>query len=353
MFEEETGHTGVRELVKRACDFCRRRKIKCDGNMACMNCIKHNKGDCSYEKPILKRGPKGARNRACTLSDQHRPQIVSTINTNTAGLLFNTSSEQSRSSSPSIMKELGSLFSYNEMPSPFLKEHDLNPVSLTKRHSEIATPRFHPNDFEEEDEFANENLSHMMEKMNNINSNNSNSGSNKTMTSASSNTNDDVLYNLSEPVSVPKKTTGSYHMLVPPKEELQKLNNWPLTEYGIDFVKLVLYLGDLPHDKLNTAQIQSIVNYFHNFHCKVPILDINNLFYFLRCEHSDYVKHLLNDFLVLLKLTNINFIKTDQTLFECWLNSLNSFYPDDPMNPFALLLFVLDATIARLAVLLI
>ncbi|KAM6522991.1 hypothetical protein FALCPG4_012597 [Fusarium falciforme] len=43
--------------MKRACDPCRRRKIKCDGFQPCATC--HTSGfSCSYNAPVLKRGPR-------------------------------------------------------------------------------------------------------------------------------------------------------------------------------------------------------------------------------------------------------------------------------------------------------
>ncbi|CAI4280327.1 CFA_G0004820.mRNA.1.CDS.1 [Saccharomyces cerevisiae] len=44
-------------LVKYACDYCRVRRVKCDGKKPCSRCIEHN-FDCTYQQPLKKRGPK-------------------------------------------------------------------------------------------------------------------------------------------------------------------------------------------------------------------------------------------------------------------------------------------------------
>ncbi|CAI4868384.1 CKB_collapsed_G0004810.mRNA.1.CDS.1 [Saccharomyces cerevisiae] len=44
-------------LVKYACDYCRVRRVKCDGKKPCSRCIEHN-FDCTYQQPLKKRGSK-------------------------------------------------------------------------------------------------------------------------------------------------------------------------------------------------------------------------------------------------------------------------------------------------------
>lgn len=44
----------IRRRIPKACNYCRQRKIKCDGDSPCVNCINH-KIDCVYSKTIKKR----------------------------------------------------------------------------------------------------------------------------------------------------------------------------------------------------------------------------------------------------------------------------------------------------------
>ncbi len=44
-------------LVSNACDFCKKRKIKCDGGVPCFQCLKRNL-HCEYHAKPIKRGPK-------------------------------------------------------------------------------------------------------------------------------------------------------------------------------------------------------------------------------------------------------------------------------------------------------
>ena len=44
-------------LVSNACDFCKKRKIKCDGGVPCFQCLKRNL-HCEYHVKPVKRGPK-------------------------------------------------------------------------------------------------------------------------------------------------------------------------------------------------------------------------------------------------------------------------------------------------------
>ncbi|CAI4056141.1 hypothetical protein SKDZ_02G4010 [Saccharomyces kudriavzevii ZP591] len=50
-------------LAKYACDYCRVRRVKCDGKKPCRRCLQHN-FECTHQQPLKKRGPKpiSARN---------------------------------------------------------------------------------------------------------------------------------------------------------------------------------------------------------------------------------------------------------------------------------------------------
>jgi hypothetical protein len=51
--------------VKRACDACHRRKVKCDGANPCRNCASSSLG-CTYNAIPQKKGPKGSRAKVIT-----------------------------------------------------------------------------------------------------------------------------------------------------------------------------------------------------------------------------------------------------------------------------------------------
>ncbi|KAI9735662.1 MAG: hypothetical protein M1834_001678 [Cirrosporium novae-zelandiae] len=63
--------TVKREIVKRACDPCHRRKIRCSGNQPCWNCS-HASLACTYNAIPQKKGPKGSR--AKVISELRRTQ---------------------------------------------------------------------------------------------------------------------------------------------------------------------------------------------------------------------------------------------------------------------------------------
>ena len=50
-----------RTRISKACEYCRKKKVKCNGCQPCLNCLQSNNGDCEYavndeKKPkILKR----------------------------------------------------------------------------------------------------------------------------------------------------------------------------------------------------------------------------------------------------------------------------------------------------------
>ncbi|CAI4501560.1 CQS_1a_G0021770.mRNA.1.CDS.1 [Saccharomyces cerevisiae] len=50
-------------LAKQACDCCRVRRVKCDGEKPCNRCLQHDL-KCTYLQPLRKRGPKNIRSRS-------------------------------------------------------------------------------------------------------------------------------------------------------------------------------------------------------------------------------------------------------------------------------------------------
>ncbi|KAH3681040.1 hypothetical protein WICMUC_000021 [Wickerhamomyces mucosus] len=66
----------IRSKISRACDECRRKKIKCDSNInkPCTNCFKNN-DICQFQRIQLKRGPsKGYRSRSNSSNSNHQVQ---------------------------------------------------------------------------------------------------------------------------------------------------------------------------------------------------------------------------------------------------------------------------------------
>jgi hypothetical protein len=55
-FENEIEKKNLRTVVAQACDYCRKRKVKCDGEYPCAVCKSRNL-DCTYLIPVRKRGP--------------------------------------------------------------------------------------------------------------------------------------------------------------------------------------------------------------------------------------------------------------------------------------------------------
>ncbi|KAI0233240.1 hypothetical protein L0F63_003480, partial [Massospora cicadina] len=68
---------GARPKDNRACDFCRRRKIKCHteaGTQRCSLCTRQNHS-CTYDDPVLKRGPKKPANGEISHPSRIKPAI--------------------------------------------------------------------------------------------------------------------------------------------------------------------------------------------------------------------------------------------------------------------------------------
>lgn len=54
----DSGPSGLhkkRERVSKACTFCRKKKIKCDGKMPCVHCVNSNGSDCHYAIDVVKK----------------------------------------------------------------------------------------------------------------------------------------------------------------------------------------------------------------------------------------------------------------------------------------------------------
>jgi len=75
--------------VKRACDACHRRKVKCDGVTPCRNCSSAQLS-CTYHAIPQKKGPKGSR--AKVISELRETQRQTTLSTKVANRLHGRNS---------------------------------------------------------------------------------------------------------------------------------------------------------------------------------------------------------------------------------------------------------------------
>jgi hypothetical protein len=89
--------------VKRACDACHRRKVKCDGVTPCRNCSSAQLS-CTYHAIPQKKGPKGSR--AKVISELRETQRQSTLSTKVANRLYG---RQSPPCAPSLAPTPGLL----------------------------------------------------------------------------------------------------------------------------------------------------------------------------------------------------------------------------------------------------
>ncbi|KFX95023.1 hypothetical protein V490_04041, partial [Pseudogymnoascus sp. VKM F-3557] len=72
-----TTTTSASTSVKRACDACHRRKVKCDGLSPCRNCSSAQLA-CTYNAIPQKKGPKGSRAKVISeLREQNRQNALS------------------------------------------------------------------------------------------------------------------------------------------------------------------------------------------------------------------------------------------------------------------------------------
>src|SRR5690242_7005435 len=62
----------TRKVIAKACDACRRRKVKCNGQQPCSGCISANL-PCAYDSPRKQGGNRGAR--AVVLNELREAQV--------------------------------------------------------------------------------------------------------------------------------------------------------------------------------------------------------------------------------------------------------------------------------------
>jgi predicted small metal-binding protein len=67
--------SGKRKIVSNACEFCKKRKIKCDGSFPCFQCTKR-KINCEFHPRAAKRGPKSSHKRS-KISEQELSELKS------------------------------------------------------------------------------------------------------------------------------------------------------------------------------------------------------------------------------------------------------------------------------------
>jgi len=89
--------------VKRACDSCHHRKVKCDGLALCRNCIAASL-DCTYNAVPQKKGPKGSRAKVITsLREMQRKKcLASKVLDRLSG-----ADAQSATPAPALLPEAG------------------------------------------------------------------------------------------------------------------------------------------------------------------------------------------------------------------------------------------------------
>jgi len=89
--------------VKRACDACHRRKVKCDGHNPCRNCSTATLG-CTYHAVPQKKGPKGSR--AKVISELRETQRQTTLSAKVQNRLNNGGAGPPSTPSPQITSGL-------------------------------------------------------------------------------------------------------------------------------------------------------------------------------------------------------------------------------------------------------
>jgi hypothetical protein len=79
--------TAMTTAVKRACDACHRRKVKCDGINPCRNCSA-SQLSCTYNAIPQKKGPKGSRAKVISelREKQHQTSLTTKVQNRIAGI---------------------------------------------------------------------------------------------------------------------------------------------------------------------------------------------------------------------------------------------------------------------------
>lgn len=124
--------------VKRACDACHRRKVKCDGINPCRNCSSSQLA-CTYNAIPQKKGPKGSR--AKVISELREKQTQNSLSSKVQNRMAGINSPQGAESSPlaptaglltpELIRESVEFFFANMYPSmPILHRERLEQQSL-------------------------------------------------------------------------------------------------------------------------------------------------------------------------------------------------------------------------------
>merc|ERR1712169_36265 len=92
------------QAVKRACDACHRRKVKCDGINPCRNCSQAQLS-CTYNAVPQKKGPKGSRAKVISelRETQRATSLAAKVHSRMHGLPCSSSSSSGSAPTPGLL----------------------------------------------------------------------------------------------------------------------------------------------------------------------------------------------------------------------------------------------------------
>lgn len=363
---KDTTTTTRGPITKRACDFCRMRKMKCDGESVCTPCQKRNFGRCSYDIPVSKRGPKkGSKRNVRRQSDFNNED--ENLNENSGESITHNSYNDENgiqipqynlntSNMPSINIEGIQSFSTNTNGVLF----DFNSTSDNLANILVSQGNYyHPNisattafttSAQEIEQFnSNQNMIgtiYTVESSLPVRTLISSPLSDSSMNSRCPSTTIDYL-NLGEPL----RPSPTNPISVCSQHGTQ--DGWPLSSDGqIDFVKLIMYLNSISIYQSNNSSksiiVQSILNYLQYYHFILPMLDIKNFLLALRNPLDLNLKTLLNNFIILNKLTELNKAKVMEYMTDSYMTMLvNEGFAAEPICQ---LNWLLDTVVTKFAV---
>ncbi|KAL7923775.1 hypothetical protein ACQKWADRAFT_289272 [Trichoderma austrokoningii] len=110
-------------MAKRSCDFCVQRKTRCDNGRPCRKCLDAQPPlDCTYSRPVLKRGPKTSKltqrcNWKWRTEEQKLPRVASSCpNLDSVGIAAVSASLQAERLALSILKPIIECYSSRLYP---------------------------------------------------------------------------------------------------------------------------------------------------------------------------------------------------------------------------------------------
>ena len=100
-FVNVAGYLNMSSSVKRACDACHRRKVKCDGRSPCRNCRQASL-TCTFDAVPQKKGPKGSRAKVISELRETQRQTNLALKLQRQYLSFENLSGPSQSPNPAF-----------------------------------------------------------------------------------------------------------------------------------------------------------------------------------------------------------------------------------------------------------